>query len=180
MIRFFKTYIQSVNQFNEVVGKGISWLVVFLIAVMCVDVLRRYLFNMTTVAFIELEWYSFSIIFLLSAGYTFKNDKHVRVDVFYARLSEKQKAWVDLLGGLLFLIPFCLIVIYASWKYTLVSYGYNEGSPDAGGLPARYLIKAMIPLGFILLLLQATSSVLQNLLFLTGNSETKNSPTHGN
>ncbi len=174
MIRLVKKYILLIGQINEIVGKAASWLVVMLVSVMCFDVIRRYLFNTTTVAFIEMEWYLFAMIFLLSAGYTLKHDKHVRVDVFYSQFSVRNKAWVDFIGGLVFLIPFCLIIIYASIKYTMVSLAYNEGSPDSGGLPARYLIKAMIPLGFLFLLLQATASVLHNLLTISGHVSTKN------
>ncbi|TAF68194.1 MAG: TRAP transporter small permease subunit [Cytophagales bacterium] len=170
-----KNFIQSIETVVEWVGKAVAWLTLLLVLIMCFDVIRRYLFRTTSVAFIELEWYLFSMIFLLAASYTLKHDKHVRVDVFYASLSDYKKAWVNMLGALFFLFPFCLVVIYASSKYVLVSYGYQEGSPDPGGLPARYLIKAVIPIGFVLLLMQGIASFLNNLYTIYSHYQHKNS-----
>jgi len=144
-----------IEKISEWVGKQIAWLTTALVLIICWDVSQRYVFKTSTAAMLEMEWYLFSIIFLMAAGYTLKHDKHVRVDVFYARMSPQQQAWIDLVGTLLFLIPFCLVVIYGAYKYTLVSFNYNESSPDAGGLPARYLIKAVIPIGFLFLLFQS-------------------------
>ena len=135
---------------------------------MCVDVIRRYLFNQTAVWITELEWHLFALIFLIGAGYALKHDKHVRVDLFYAKFSPKQKAWVNLLGTLLFLIPWCWIIISSSYNYAHNSYLINESSPDPGGLPARYIIKFSITVGFILLLLQAIALVLDSVLVITG------------
>jgi TRAP-type mannitol/chloroaromatic compound transport system permease small subunit len=162
-MKFLQLYIQLINQLNEWVGRLTAWLTTGLVLVVCIDVLRRYLFNATSVAVIELEWYLFSIIFLLAAGYSLKHDQHVRVDVFYTRMSVKGKAWVNFLGTLVFLIPFCIVVIYTSYKFAWVSWQMNEASPNLGGLPATYFIKAMIPIGFVFLLLQAFS-----LLFSSG------------
>lgn len=128
-----------------------------LVVLICVDVLLRYFFNATQKWIIELEWHLFALVFLIGASYTFQKDKHVRVDVFYQGFSEKKKLWVNLLGNVFFLIPWCLVIIYVSIKYANVSFSYLEQSPDPGGLPARYLIKYAISLGFILLLLQAIS-----------------------
>ncbi|MEQ8560968.1 MAG: TRAP transporter small permease subunit, partial [Cytophagales bacterium] len=103
----------------------------------------------------ELEWYFFSILFLLGLSYTFKSDRHVRVDVFYNGFSKKKKDLVNKFGIVLFLIPFCLLVIYYSGKYTYNSWLIMEGSPEANGLPWRFLIKSLIPFGYTLLLFQA-------------------------
>jgi TRAP-type mannitol/chloroaromatic compound transport system permease small subunit len=154
-MKFLRLYIQFINQLNEGLGRLTAWLTTGLVLVVCVDVLRRYLFKATSVAVIELEWYLFSIIFLLAAGYSLKHDQHVRVDVFYTRMTLKGKAWVNFGGTLLFLIPFCVVVIYTSYKFAWVSWQMNESSPNPGGLPATYFIKAMIPIGFVFLLLQA-------------------------
>lgn len=129
-----------------------------LVILICIDVLMRYYFSTTEKWVIELEWHIFSLIFLIGASYTFKEDKHVRVDVFYNNFSEKRKALVNLLGNIFFLIPWCIVVIYTSYQYAGVSFSYREISPDPGGLPARYIIKYAITLGFFLLLLQAISS----------------------
>ena len=137
------------------IGSWISWLNVALVLLICIDVILRYLLNVTEKWVIELEWHIFAAVFLIGASYTFKHDKHVRVDVFYQNYSEQQKALVNLLGNILFLIPWCLVVIYASIKYANVSFSYLEGSPDPNGLPGRYIIKYVIAIGFLLLIIQA-------------------------
>jgi TRAP-type mannitol/chloroaromatic compound transport system permease small subunit len=128
----------------------------------CFNVAQRYLFNHSEAWRTELEWHLFALIFLLGAGYALKHDKHVRVDLFYAKFSAKKKALVNLIGTLLFLLPWCVIVILASYKYAHNAWLINEGSPD-NGLPARYIIKFAITLGFVFLLLQAISLVISSL-----------------
>ncbi len=137
------------------IGSWVSWLNVLLVVLICADVILRYFFNTTEKWVIELEWHIFAAVFLLGASYTLKHDKHVRVDVFYQNFSERRKTWINLLGNIIFLIPWCLVVIYASVKYANVSFSYLEASPDPNGLSARYIIKYVISLGFLLLLVQA-------------------------
>jgi TRAP-type mannitol/chloroaromatic compound transport system permease small subunit len=139
------------------------WLTSALVVLIFADVVLRYLFSSTSAWVMELEWHLFSLIFLLCAGYTLKNDQHVRVDLFYARLTRRGKAWVDLIGTLLFLLPWCAIVIYTSFKYAENSFAFREMSPDPGGLPARYIIKFAITAGFSLLMLQGVALVLKSL-----------------
>ena len=105
-------------------------------------------------AFLELQWYLFSAVFLLGAAYTFYHDRHVRVDVLYGRLKPKHRQWVDRGGTILFLIPFCCFGIWSSWEFVSNSWSIQEVSSDAGGL-IRYPVKSLIPLGFMLLLLQS-------------------------
>ncbi len=166
-MNFLQTLSNKIDNLNEAVGKGVAWLNTLLVLLICYDVIARYLFNSTFSAIIELEWHLFAFIFLVGAAYALKHDKHVRVDVFYANFTEKQQAWVNLLGTVFFLIPFCLIVIYTSIRFTGNAFAINEGSPDPGGLPARYVVKAAIPIGFTLLLLQAISLLIKSLLTLT-------------
>lgn len=156
---------------NEIVGRSTAWLTTFLVLFMCFDVVRRYLFNQTAVWITELEWHVFALIFLLAAGYALKHDKHVRVDLFYAKFSPKGKAWVNLIGTLVFLIPWCWIIISSSYRYAHNSFMINEASPDPGGLPARYIIKFAITVGFVLLLLQAIALVLESLATIMGQSD---------
>ena len=103
----------------------------------------------------ELEWHLFALIFLLSAAYTLKEDKHVRVDLFYDRFSARDKAWVNIIGTIFLLVPWCLVLLWVSFDYAYGSWMIREGSPDPGGLPARYVIKFGIGLAFVLLLIQA-------------------------
>ncbi len=153
------------SQINEKIGQATSWITVTLMLLICFNVAMRYLFNNSEAWRTELEWHLFALIFLLGAGYALKHDKHVRVDLFYANFSEKQKALVNFIGTLLFLIPWCAVIIFASYKYAHSSWLMNEGSPD-NGLPARYLIKFSITLGFSLLLIQALALVINSFTIL--------------
>jgi TRAP-type mannitol/chloroaromatic compound transport system permease small subunit len=123
----------------------------------CLDVVTRYVFDASSIAIQELEWHIFSVIFLLGAAYTLKHDRHVRVDVFYHNFSEINKARVNFFGHLLSLIPFAILVIWSSQDFVVNSFNAGEVSGDPGGLPFRYAIKACIPLGFLLILLQSVS-----------------------
>ncbi|MFQ5469873.1 MAG: TRAP transporter small permease subunit [Gammaproteobacteria bacterium] len=124
----------------------------------------RYLFQSGSVALQELEWHLFSLIFLLGAAYTLKHDEHVRVDVIYQGrlMNDKRRAWVNLVGGLFFLLPFCLLIITSSEPFVTNSFSMSEGSPDPGGLTHRFLLKAAIPLGFFLVALQGISSIIRS------------------
>ena len=168
MKTFLNNIIKVIDTLNLYLGKSVSWLTTALVLLICVDVFRRYFLGATTVAIIELEWHLFALIFLWSAGYSLQKDKHVRVDVFYNQYSEFQKAWVNLLGGILFLLPFCVVVIYTAYEFSLRSYALLEGSPNPGGLPARYLIKGAIVVGFLMLFLQAVALVLSSLMVILG------------
>ena len=154
--------IKAIHSIVETVGKATSWLTTVLVVFVCFDVIRRYLLKDSSAWIMELEWHLFSIIFLLGAAYTLKHNKHVRVDLFYEHFSVRDKASINLIGGLLFLVPWCCILIYFSSIYAYNSFAINEGSPDPGGLPARYLIKFTIVIGLFLLLLQAIAMILES------------------
>lgn len=154
------------DKINEVVGKLASWLTFFLVGIVCIDVAFRYAFQITAAWVTELEWHLFAAIFLLGAGYALQKDHHVRVDLFYSNFSQQEKALVNIVGTVCFLIPWCIVVIYFSTDYVIDSWIDNERSADPGGLPARYLIKSVIPIGFILLLFQAVSLLLKNIFLL--------------
>ena len=160
-----------IDWLNEKIGQGIAWLTSLLVLVVCYDVFSRYLLNKSYVAMQELEWHLFALIFLLAAAYTLKDDKHVRVDVFYTTFSEQKKAWVNLFGSLFFLLPFCFIAITAAFSFVENAYRFSEGSPNPGGLPLRYLLKSAIPLGFFLLALQGLSLICKSIVTLKRNRE---------
>ncbi len=155
--------INFLDSVGEKIGVLVSWVAALLAIVIGFDVIIRYIFKFTYVWMIEIEIYLFGMIFLLASGYTFKYEKHVRVDVFYTKLSRKGKAWIDLLGGALLLIPWCYVVIVSSWYYGLSSFMIGEGSPQPGGLPALYVLKFCITLGFVFLLLQGISHMLKSI-----------------
>jgi len=166
-------YIKWTDKINDRLGSATSWLVLVLILVITYDVIVRYLFRSSSVAMQELEWHLFAIIFLLSAGYTLKIDEHVRVDVFYSRFSEKKQAWINLFGSLFFLIPFCVILIVSSENFVFISLRVGETSPDAGGLPARYILKAFIPISFFFLLMQGISLAFKSIIKIRAGNKFK-------
>ena len=151
-----RSLIKKIDKVHLKLAEIVAAFSTILVLLICLDVLLRYLFNVSFTPVSELEWYFFSVIFLLGLSYTFKSDRHVRVDVFYNSFSPKFKKWINKLGIIFFLIPFCLIVIWYSGKYSYNSWIIMEGSPEAGGLPWRFIVKSLIPLGYIMLLLQAT------------------------
>jgi len=154
--------VKVIHSIVEFVGKATSWLTTILVLFVCFDVFRRYFLKDSAAWIMELEWHLFALIFLLGAAYTLKHNKHIRVDVFYENFSPKDKALVNLIGGLVLLIPWCCIMIYMSWTYAYNSFLINESSPDPGGLPARYIIKFSIVLGIGLLLLQSVAMVIES------------------
>lgn len=162
------TIARWIDTVNEWVGRGVAWVTLGLVLVVFVDVVMRYLFNISFVFTQELEWHLFGFIFLIGAGYTLLHDGHVRVDIIYQRLSTKARAWTNLLGVLLFLIPGCVLVITTSWRFAANSYSMMEGSPDPGGIPYRFIIKGMISFGFGLLCLQGVSLGIHSLLQIFG------------
>ena len=153
--------IDSIDQVSERIGKGASWLTLLLVILVCFDVVTRYILCDSAAWVMALEWHLFALIFLLGASFAFKHDRHVRVDLFYAKFSPKDKALVNLIGNSIFLIPWCIVIIIYSFNYGMTSFTIRETSPDPGGLPARYLIKFAITFGIVLLLLQAIGEALK-------------------
>ncbi len=164
---------RAIDRFSEAVGRAVSWLVLMMVLLMVYDVGGRYLFNTGSVALQELEWHLFAALFLLGAAYTLKHDDHVRLDVVYQSrwMTPRRRAWVNLLGSLLLLMPFCALVIYSAMPFVTNAFVYNEGSPDPGGLPYRWVLKACIPLGFAMLVLQGISLAMASLNVLLGPRE---------
>ncbi len=146
--------MRFVDALNERVGTVVSWFTTLLVLTVCLDVFTRYFLRRSSVAVQELEWHFFAVIFLLASAWALKHNKHVRVDVLYMNFKPRNQALVNLIGSLLFLLPFAVIAIWSSQNFVLNSFRIGEVSPDPGGLPARYILKAMIPIGFSLILLQ--------------------------
>ena len=163
-----KAITRLIDKMNEWVGSGVAWVTLGLVLVVFIDVVMRYLLNRSFVFTQELEWHLFGFIFLIGAGYTLLHDGHVRVDIIYQRLGIKGRAWINLLGVILFLIPGCIMVISTSWQFAANSFAMMEGSPDPGGIPFRFIIKGCIPVGFTLLLLQGFSLGLHSFMQILG------------
>jgi TRAP-type mannitol/chloroaromatic compound transport system permease small subunit len=158
---------RAIDAVNERVGRLVLWLVLATVLVSAANAGMRYAFGMASNAWLELQWYLFAAIFLLAAGYTLKHNGHVRIDIFYGRLSERGRAWVDLFGALVFLLPLCLLLVWFSWPGFAAAWQHAEMSPDAGGL-LRWPVRLMIPLGFALLALQGIAEIIKRIAFLRG------------
>jgi len=168
MNKLISQTIQTIDNFTEWSGRSIAWLVLAMVLLICYDVAMRYLLQQGSVALQELEWHLFALIFLLGSAYTLKHDEHVRVDIIYqsSKLSDKQRALINIFGILIFLFPFCVLILISAWPFVENAYFYNEGSPDPGGLPYRYLLKASVLVAFAMLMLQGLAELLRNILKL--------------
>ncbi|WP_420317511.1 TRAP transporter small permease subunit [Ekhidna sp.] len=158
---------------NKAIGKAVSWLTLILVLVIVVDVILRYTLSITSAASFEMEWHLFAAIFLIGAAYTLSEDKHIRVDVFYHRFSPKSKAWVNLIGTFFLLLPFSFVAFWESLSFVQSSFLLNETSPQPGGLPARWIIKSTIPLGFLLLGLQGISLMINSVTIIINGQQEK-------
>jgi len=163
-----KDIARWIDAISEWSGRLIAWLILLLMLIIVYQASMVALFSIGSVALQELQWHLFALVFLIGAAYTLKYDEHVRVDIIYNSnwLTDRHRAWIDFLGGLFMLVPFCLLIIIASWPFVHNAFIYAEGSPDPGGLPYRFLLKATIPLGFLLLMLQGIANSLKSLLYL--------------
>lgn len=168
MVNMLKGFCGVIDRSNEAVGRMVSWVSLLLVLVVFVDVVMRYLFNLSFVFTQELEWHLFAFIFLIGAGYTLLHDGHVRVDIIYQRLNTRGRAWINLIGVIFFLIPGCYLVIVTSWHFVSNSFSMLEGSPDPGGIPYRFIVKGTMTVGYALLLLQGISMGLHSLLQILG------------
>ncbi|MGV2988034.1 TRAP transporter small permease subunit [Vibrio sp. E150_011] len=157
-------YIERLfNKVGDMLGVLSSLLFLLLLLNVVYDVVMRYVFNDVSIAFQEMEWHLFSAVFLLGVPYAIKAGGHVRVDVFYERLSVKARAIIDLIGAFVFLFPFCLIVAWFGIDFAKESYALGETSGDPGGLPYRWVIKAMIPISFFFMAISGVGLVLHSL-----------------
>jgi TRAP-type mannitol/chloroaromatic compound transport system permease small subunit len=162
---------RRIDAFQEHFGRAVSWLMFGMVAVVFGDVIFRYVFNLSWVFIQELEWHLFGLVYLLGAGYTMLHDEHVRVDIFYARLRPRNKAWFDFVLLFVFFFPSCLLIIYTTWPFLRNSFAVNEGSPDPGGIPARWALKSVIIVAFALLVLQGISQAIKNFYWAMGWEE---------
>jgi TRAP-type mannitol/chloroaromatic compound transport system permease small subunit len=157
-LRFLRRAADAVDRLNDGIGSAITWLSIVMILFGAYNALGRWAtrfvgVNLSNNALQELQWYLFSVIFLLGAAWGLRHDVHVRVDVLYSRLSLRGKAWIDLVGTVFFLLPFCVMMLWVSYPAVARSWAVREGSPDPGGLP-RWPIKALLLVSFSLLLIQ--------------------------
>ena len=153
---------------NDRVGRSIAWLALAMVLTTFVVVVLRYAFDGGSIALQESITYMHAVLFMLGAAYTLQRNGHVRVDIFYQRFSRRGRAWVDLLGTLILLLPVAVFILLSSWGYVLESWHIREGSREAGGIPFVYLLKTLLLLLPLLLTLQGVVWLLRNGLFLMG------------
>ena len=156
-----------IDRANDHIGRLVYWLVLAMVLISAGNAIIRKVFSMSSNAWLELQWYLFSAVFLLASGYTLLKNEHVRIDIIVGRLSPRAQAWVEVFGTIFFLLPMTLMLTWMSWPYFLRAYTENEQSGSAGGLvlwPARILL----PVGFLLLSLQGISELIKRIAFLAG------------
>lgn len=156
-----------IDALNERIGHAVSWALLAAVLICSGNAMVRYSFNMSSNAWLEIQWYLFSAIFLLASPYTLRRNEHVRIDVIAGRLSKRAQAWIDLFGFLCFLLPMTLIILYFAVPYAVISVQSQEYSSNAGGLIV-WPAKLLIPIGFLLLSLQGISEFIKRLGFLLG------------
>jgi len=156
-----------IDALNERVGRAVQWLVLVVVLISAGNAVVRKLFDFSSNAFLEIQWYLFAAVFLLAAGYTLKHNEHVRIDVVAGRFGKRTQAWIDIIGGVLFLMPMAVLILYFSWPSFVSSFVSMEHSGNPGGL-LLWPAKLLIPAGFLLLLLQGIAETIKRVGFLAG------------
>jgi TRAP-type mannitol/chloroaromatic compound transport system permease small subunit len=167
MRRFLNSVAVRIDRLNGWLGEIVSWLTLGMVVVTFVIVVLRYVFQLNWIWLQESVIYMHALVFMMGAAYTFRDNEHVRVDIFYRGFSERGKAVVNLLGAVILLLPMVLFLFWVSGNYVLDSWALGEGSREAGGLPLVFIMKSYIPLMAGLLFLQGVSSILHSLLTLS-------------
>ena len=172
-----KTALSAVEKFTEVTGRFISWATVTMVILVVLVVITRYFLGLGSIALQESVTYLHCLVFMMGIAFTLKHDGHVRVDIFYRGFSPRCKALVNLIGALLFLIPFCLLIFFTSWDYVLSSWVIRETSAENNGLPFIYLLKTLMLLMPVTLLLQGIAEIIRSGLILSGADVSVNAKT---
>lgn len=159
---------RAFDKFADIIGYTTAFVMVLMILNVFYDVIMRYFFNTGSIAMQEMEWHLFSVIILLGISYTLKEDGHVRVDLIYDRLTDKKKAIINMVGVVTFILPIALLIGIGSIDYVIESYISNERSGDPGGLTNRWIVKALIPLSFFLLIITSVGFFIKNLNIFKG------------
>ena len=163
---FLHACVHYIDAFTERSGQLLAWLALGMALMTTLVVVLRYGFNIGSIAAQESVTYMHGSLFLLGAAYALKSGAHVRVDIFYRGFSARTKAWVNSVGGIVFLLPLCVFILMSSWDYAGESWSMLETSAEPGGIPAVFLLKSLVPLMAITLALQGIAEILRNALIL--------------
>lgn len=159
---------RAIDAINARIGRWVAWLIVVAIAISAVNAIIRKAFDMSSNAWLELQWVLFGAVFLVCAPWTLIVNEHIRIDVVHARLSPRVRNWIEIFGTVFFLMPLCVVMLLTSIPFAERSYAINEQSLNAGGLP-QWPAKMLVPLGFALLLVQAVSELIKRIAVLRGD-----------
>lgn len=165
---FLLALSRAIDSVTAFIGKAISWLLLAAILISAINAVMRKAFSLSSNAWLESQWYLFSAVFLIAAAYTLLSNEHVKVDLVYSRLSRKGQLWVDILGTIFFLMPFCLVTVYLSWPVFLQKFASGEVSNNTGGL-IQWPAWVLIPIGFSLLAVQGVSELIKRIAILRGD-----------
>jgi TRAP-type mannitol/chloroaromatic compound transport system permease small subunit len=160
-------FSRLIDALNTLLGQAVYWLVLLAVLISAGNAVMRKAFDMSSNAYLEIQWYLFSVIFLLCAGYTLLKNEHVRIDIVTGRFSARTRAWIDIFGLVFFLFPTCYLFIDLGWPFVQTSFHQGEMSANPGGL-IRWPVKLMVPVGFTLLALQGLSELIKRVAFLRG------------
>jgi len=158
---------RAIDWLNERVGRAVLWLVLLMVLVSAGNAISRYALNLSSNAWLELQWYLFAAVFLLCSGYTLLHNEHIRIDVVSSRLTRRTRAWIDVFGALFFLLPMSVTILWLSWAIFLNAWLSGEISSNAGGL-VRWPARLLVPAGFLLLTAQGLSELIKRIAFLRG------------
>jgi len=167
MMKLLLAVSRAIDALNERVGRLVLWLVLVMVLVSSGNALSRYAFNLSSNAWLELQWYLFAAVFLLCSGYTLLHNEHIRIDVVSSRLSRRTRVWIDIFGTLFFLFPLSITIMWLSWPIFMNAWVSGEMSSNAGGL-IRWPARLLVPVGFFLLTLQGVSELIKRTAFLRG------------
>ncbi|MFV0275724.1 MAG: TRAP transporter small permease subunit [Parahaliea sp.] len=165
--------IVAIDCFTAATGRALAWLLVIMAVFTALVVVLRYGFDIGSIAIQEAVIYLHGALFTLGAAYTLQRDGHVRVDIFYRKFSPRARAWVNSLGGIVFLLPLCAVIFGISWNYVAESWAVRETSPEPGGIPAVFLLKSLLPLMAANLFLQGLAEILRSMAALIQTEEAR-------
>lgn len=166
-MKFLLSLSRAIDAVNRRVGAIAIWFVLAAVLISTANAVIRKVFNVSSNAYLEVQWYLFSAVFLLCAGYVLLRNEHVRIDVFIARMSRRKQIWIDIFGLVVFLLPAASLIVWLSWPLFVKAYVSGEMSQNAGGL-VRWPAYALLPIGFSLLVVQAISELIKRIAWLRG------------
>lgn len=158
---------QFIDSITGFIGRSIIWVILVMTLISAGNAMMRYSFNYSSNAYLEIQWYLFSFVFLMGAGYTFMKNEHVRIDIILHKLSKRAQAWVDIFGIIFFMMPMAIAIMWMSWPIFVLAFEDHEVSSNAGGLVV-WPVRLMVPVGFFLLIMQGISELIKRVGFLQG------------